>query len=65
MAEAMEALNQKKNSNYNRVISRLRKPDKFNEAHSVLETGTNFCGLGLRSFLILALPLIEKTVALM
>src|SRR5215831_12111889 len=42
LAEAMEAFDQKRNSNYSSVISRLRKPDKFNEAHSVLETGYKF-----------------------
>jgi hypothetical protein len=46
MAEAMEAFDQKKNSNCSNVISRLRKPDKFNEAHSVLETGYKFLRLG-------------------
>src|SRR5215510_2450410 len=46
MAEAMEAFDQKKNSNYSSVISRLRKPDKFNEANSVLETGYKFQLLG-------------------
>lgn len=46
IAEAMEAFNQKKDSNYSSVISRLRKPGKFNEAHSVLETGYKFLRLG-------------------
>lgn len=37
MSEAMEAFSQKKNSNYNSVSDRLRKPETFTEAHSVLE----------------------------
>jgi hypothetical protein len=42
MAEAMEAFGLKKNSNYKSVRDRLRKPDKFSEAQSVLETGYKF-----------------------
>src|SRR5262245_35926328 len=46
LAEGMEAFGQKKNSNYASVINRLQKPSKFNEAHSVLETGYKFLLLG-------------------
>jgi hypothetical protein len=46
MADAMEAFSQKKDSNYDSVRDRLRKSERFTEAHSVLETGYKFLQRG-------------------